>query len=227
MDRSAPLISTSPGRHQSLSCTLPLLIFRFLRGFLLIFGCLLISAIWSEHAWAQVGGDRDDYQNWKNPFFDGVKQVYLYVHYVSDLPREEQKALPPSLHRENIEGVLMQLYRQRFSSEQCRPLLQGKNPYGCDNQPIILLTDSDYRTTKSNQDRERPGSLSILLQVMVERSVKGGVELNPRLVAIYLAQTRPELPFDAHSSFPVAIPTNLKDETIHDWLYDYIKHRIH
>jgi hypothetical protein len=121
----------------------------------------------------------------------------------------------------------MQLYKERFSSEHCRPLLQGKNSYGCDNQPVILLTDSDYRTAKSNQDRERPGSLSILLQVMIERSLKGGVELNPRLAAIYLAQTRPELPFDVHSSFPVAIPTNLEEENIHNWLYDYIKHRIH
>jgi len=188
---------------------------------------LLLS---SGSAHAQfVHGNTDHYKDWRSPIFDGVKQVYIHVHYASEISSDELRRLPPALHRESIEAMLVQLYQDRFSSKGCAKYLDGTRRYSCEDQSVILVPDQDAGKPEYRTARQRPGTLNVEFQLLVQTSTIDGAELNPHLAVINVIQDRPDvaIPIGMKTAIPTAIPTTLPDSAIARWLNNYITNRLH
>jgi len=124
----------------------------------------------------------------------------------------------------------MELYGQRFSSTNCTKKLEDtsslvspKHKYGCDDQPVVLVKDIDYRTPQAEEARAQPGSLNVELQIFFDMSLK------PAVAALYLVQDRsdPEILTKFEISFPYTIPLNLDEQELHKRLFQYIRWKIH
>lgn len=157
-----------------------------------------------------------DFKNFQSPIFQGVKRAYIYVDYVSDI---EEQDLMPEMRRENIEKMMLDLYKKRFSPTECRPIIMYKNPYSCDNQPVTLVPieeasnfvlgrDTSFATKEELSD---PGTLIAILRI----SIMGNSERihNPPLQAPLLnyqnIQDRPgisNIPLIHRVPFASAIP---------------------
>ena len=79
-----------------------------------------------------------DYKNYKHPVFVGVERVFIHVRYGIT-----EEKIPDVLQRDNVENMLLKLYQDRFSSTDCRKLLNNRNPYSCNDQPVIIISDDD------------------------------------------------------------------------------------
>lgn len=105
----------------------------------------------------------------KSDIFDGVTKAYVYVHYIGAGSRKEQADLPAPLRKENIENLLYQMFTHRFSSKDCKNPLEPKGrwfEYGCNNQPVILVTDGKGRR-RMKEDTE-PGTLHVIFEIRIE-----------------------------------------------------------
>jgi len=192
------------------------------------------------------GGDRhvpalvtqaqaSDYANWPHPSFDKVKQVYIYVKYTSTIKEEE---LPASLRRKNLEELLLRLYTERFSSKDCHKYLKGKNPYSCDDLPVILVPieesthfvlgmNTSFATAKK---RKKPSTLNVILKVSIQgKEIASIPPIQNSLATLYIMHHRPQakdLPA-LGASFPKSFPINQDEKVIEKGLYLFVKGQIH
>ncbi len=189
---------------------------------------VLIVAALSLVAASQVRAS--DYENTRHPLFEGVERVYINVHYAGwpDEPAEQAK-FPKALRKDKIEALLVQLYTERFSSKDCLKRLHGKNPYGCNDQPVLLLADHEFNKNDTMKARQRPGTLNVHLLALYEESSPSGQVAEPKLVAVALVQDRPEPDFPADWGLWPPMPFSLdwSDEEIQRQLFEYIANRIH
>ncbi len=78
-----------------------------------------------------------------SPMFEGVERVYILVEYFT--PYIEEEEIPDPLRQENIENTILELYKRRFSSQECSKFLMEKprqmaQPYECSHdQPVELV----------------------------------------------------------------------------------------
>jgi len=161
------------------------------------------------------------------PLVCGVKHVYIHVHYVPYQTKAEEAKFPLSLHRENIEALLLQLFKQRFSSTTCS-LPPGRSfPKTCNDQPVTLLSDQDYYYTyKSKRERHQPGSLDVEFQVMILGPDFDGLAKSDPVAAIDTLQWRRDFSPAPETGFPYPIPTTLSDDVIRKLITSYIVNRI-
>lgn len=176
-----------------------------------------------------------DYKNFKHRLFVDVERVFVSVEDDSYAVSPEQ--VPSLLKKDNLEKMLVEIYRERFSSTECKKWLEGRNPYSCDNQPVVLAPEkerSNYNylmdTTFASQDELRdPGTLHVILRVAVHGNLP---EYDPPLetpVATYqLIQYRPgsDIPMLWSAPLISIVPLSQSPEEIRARIEDYIRHRV-
>ncbi|HTK85023.1 MAG TPA: hypothetical protein VL625_08055 [Patescibacteria group bacterium] len=194
--------------------------------------CFCCPAAWAQNGRndASIIPEASD-RHFVYPVFDGVKRVFIHVHSSgAEDNKAQQAALSSPVRRENLEALLMQLYSQRFSSADCTKeledgsdLVDPRHKYGCNDQPVVLVTGDEYQTPQAEKARKQPGTLNIELQILIDTSFK------PPIASLYLIQDRsdPEIPTEFEIGFPYAMPLSLDEQEIHKRLFQYIRWRIH
>ncbi len=173
--------------------------------------CVLVPGI------AISKGFASDIKNSRSPVYEGVKQIYIYVDY--DVTYKEN--YPKALRKGNIEALLLETYKGRFSAKDCKNWIGGYNPYNCEDQPVTLLKNrEEYSAHHRQGDFKKPGTLNVLLQVRVIDNEN----FNTPAAAFYLIQDRPEpeILTEWEISTPVPLPTNLSEEIFSQYLRKYI-----
>ena len=139
-----------------------------------------------------------DTRNWRSPVFENVERVYLHVSY--GMIYGEQDELPEILRRETLEREFLRIYTERFSSKHCKKYLVGKNPYICNDQPVMLVPRTSSWLKRWKGDEITPelagddGTLNVILKVYI---VENPMQTNPpsgEPIFVYqIFQERPKL----------------------------------
>jgi hypothetical protein len=198
---------------------------------------LIVAFLTGAVGWfALQNTEASDYQNSRHPMFKDVKKVYIYVSYHEGLTKEDQEkySIPEHIKKENIEKKLITMFDARFSSEKCKHAseygLRRNFNYGCDNQPVQLLTDKEYLSFASfdrGEEIKEPGSLFVIMKVNITGAFPNQHDplFQDPIVSYVMTLSRPadKMFMD---SYPQAYPITQKDETIDKLLTKYIAGRI-
>jgi len=173
-----------------------------------------------------------DYANMRHPLFENVDRVYVHVD--QNIYPQIEEQLPPAFHVGNIKKLLLDLYKQRFSSDNCAELLRGKNPYSCNDQPVTLIDDGSVfneNSVKFDKSIKDPGTLNVALRVHVVTNRKS-YPYDPPLASpiivfsIQLYRADQKLPFWSGPR-PRAFPVNQNNESLEMRLKSFIKQSIY
>lgn len=192
----------------------------------LLYVLMLVSA---NHARAS------DFKNFRHRIFTEVKRVFVSVEESSYGVTPEQ--VPSVLKRDTLEKMLVDIYRERFSSANCKKWLGNRTPYSCEDQPVALVPENERSkynylmdTTFASRDELRdPGTLHVIFRISIHGNLQ---EYDPPLetpIATYqLIQYRPESDIPILWSAPQIsiVPLSQSPGEVEARVVDYIRHRI-
>lgn len=181
-----------------------------------------------------VASFASDWANWRDPLFEDVKRAYIFVDYHTS--HIEENDVPEILRRQNIEKRIYELYRKRFSSSECRSIIDYKKPYSCDDQPVMLVPeeerssflrgrDTSFATAKELKDK---GTLIAVLSIAITGDAERWYDpkIDVPILSFYLTQVRS----GAKDSFiiprisgPIAFPINQSEKSIELHLFQNIQ----
>lgn len=176
-----------------------------------------------------------DQKNFKHRIFVDVERVFISVEDGSYAIKPED--VPPVLRKANLEKLLLDAYRERFSPTECQKWLDNRNPYSCDNQPVVVVPESESSaynlghdtTFASHEELRDPGTLNVVLQVAIHGNTPGfEPPLVGPMVTFQLIQDRPQSDIPLLWRVPpvLLVPLDQGPDAIRDRLLRYIGHRI-
>ncbi len=184
----------------------------------------------------------DDISHDVDPVFLRVKRVYILFEY-SAIGVEDDE-IPAPLERANIEKTILELYRMRFSSKDCKKFFDTyksyHEPYECNDQPVKLasprsnflwgqdnvLKDGTKVTRQTMHDK---GTLLVVYTVLIQGNNRS---YDPPLKVPYFLrshfQYRPNVDLSLNSLAPsfAATPINQSDENLSRRLLSSIINKI-
>lgn len=115
--------------------------------------------------------------NYVNPVLRGVEKVVISVDVKPNAytSKEAQQNLPEPLRKENLEALLVELYKERFRKEDGVIYTPTKGCHDRNNQPITVIDyeQSDGRKAFYKESLEK-NTLALLLHFKVTRKGYGG-----------------------------------------------------
>lgn len=161
-----------------------------------------------------------DSKNFRDPILENVERVFIEVHYRAYHVNEED--IPEGLRKEDIEKMMLEFYKKRFSSKDCDSMMQNRNRYSCDDQPVMLVPERElsnyhlnrntsFATAKELKDK---GTLKITLKIVITGNTEYmDPPLSDPIFSYLLVRDRPnsdEIPMYHKVGSPVALPLNQK-----------------
>ena len=113
-----------------------------------------------------------DYRNSKSGLFVGIERVYVHVLGAGF------HRLPEALQsKQQFAEIVADTLRERFDPEKCAVEFKRvhKNPYGCNNQPVIIQNHLPYFKNRMNDYdplTRDPSTLNVIMRVNVLRAIE-------------------------------------------------------
>ena len=159
-----------------------------------------------------------------NPVLRGVERVVISVDVKPNayLAQEAQEKLPEPLRKENLEGMLKELYQQRFYKEEGVVYTPTKGCHDRNNQPVTVIDYSNSEGKKAfYQATKQENTLAVLLHAKIMPKGYWGLDMNSDIASFYLSQMRMET--DDYVENRYMTPLSLTLSTSPDILQEFIR----
>jgi len=180
---------------------------------LFVFGC----ALWSTQAQAEQPKEycQSNSGTWdqRDPLFDNVKRVVIFVDTPSYLDNVEgQEKLPEPFKKDQLRELLKQLYTKRYTRDG-RGDTQTVGCYNRLDQRVLVMSDADIKAGKHIKLSKEDGTLTVYLQIFLTSKGFKNNAVTEDIVTMSLVHYRPEPDISifrhgvkTFSAFPLTIP---------------------